>query len=162
MNVTVTSFFIFLLQYLRQWWYGKMNGSRCLSDNECRNSAQVIIEMSKFGKVTADIEGYTFYWTRCRWLFWNWQAFLCCTGSVLKLTVGMQWQFVVAESVLRVTTYLENLEMSGNFTAVRKMSGNWGSKSGIVGGGGSCPVNSLLLSSSLWLQQCLVDWSELL
>jgi len=47
----------------------------------------------------------------------------------------MQWQFVVAESVLRVTTYLENLEMSGNFTAVRKMSGNWGSKSGIVGGG---------------------------
>jgi len=81
-----------------------MNGSRCLSDNECRNSAQVIIEMSKFGKVTADIEGYTFYWTRCRWLFWNWKAFLCCTGSVLKLTVGMQWQFVVAESVLRVTT----------------------------------------------------------
>jgi len=62
----------------------------------------------------------------------------------LKLTVGMQWQFVVAESVLRVTTYLENLEMSGNFSAVRKMSGNWGAKSGIVGGGG-------ILSSKLFI-----------
>ena len=80
--------------------------------------------------------------------FWNWQ--LACSGSLLSQNLYSGWP------------HLENLEMSGNFTAVRKMSGNWGSKSGIVGAGESCPVNSLLLSSGLWLQQCLVDWSELL
>lgn len=103
-----------------------------------------------------------FRWERRRWMLWCWAKCLGAFCEALKFAlfkastaeflpcVDSMMAVCCPHSGTRVTTCPKNLEVSGNLTAVREMSGNCRRK--------SCWEKLYLSTSLLEQHKCLVSW----